>query len=342
MTVTERELLSQPDAWRSLGLRLEHAQVELPLRLNEFDEVIICGSGSSYYLAIALASAVERMVGVRAIATPSCEVLLTPERYLTGKRRRAAITVSRSGESSEAVLAQETFKRDGVVTLAVSCDPNSSLAEKSDHHIDVSEGREDGLVMLRSFTSMLIAFQVLVARQAGVDGPVIDKLAATADDVLARRRAPLAELAAAGKFRRHVFLGSGATYPITSEAALKMQEMAAATTEAYHSLEYRHGPKATAGDDTLVTLFALDDDDHYGPDLLRHLKEYGVTALVIGERPDAFEGIADMVVRLESGLAVHDRLPLYLLPCQLLALETTLAHGKDPDVPRNLTSVVQL
>ena len=39
-----------------------------------------------------------------------------------------------------------------------------------------------------------------------------------------------------------VFLGSGPLYGIAQEGALKLQEMSLSYTQAYHPMEYRHGP----------------------------------------------------------------------------------------------------
>jgi glucosamine 6-phosphate synthetase-like amidotransferase/phosphosugar isomerase protein len=71
------------------------------------------------------------------------------------------------------------------------------------------------------------------------------------------------------------------------------------------------------------------------------LKEYDVTTLVIGEGVEVYQSVADEIVELESGLNQSDRLILTLLPAQLLAFETSLRLGQNPDVSRNLSQVVK-
>jgi glutamine---fructose-6-phosphate transaminase (isomerizing) len=335
--ITKRELLSQPDRWRALLTRT-HEQDWLPrLELNSFDDVLVFGSGSSYYLAMLVAELIERDTGIRARPVPSCEIFLCQERYLHPNGKRGlAIGISRSGESSEALLAADLLKANGFSLLVVGCYETSSLASKADYHLTVPEGQEEGLAMLRSFTSMLLGFQLLLAERS----EKFFNLPRVGERLINDYAHKLSVLANKNDFRRFVFLGSGIHFPLTFETGLKMQEMAIATSEAYHSLEYRHGPKSTAASDTLVTLFALDNDP-YGIDLVRDLKEYDVTTLVIGENVGAYKKVAHEIVELESDLNQADRLVLTLLPAQLLAFETALRLGQNPDVSRNLSQVVK-
>jgi glutamine---fructose-6-phosphate transaminase (isomerizing) len=340
--VTQRELLSQPERWQALLTRTQESDWLPRLELTDFDDILVFGSGSSYYLAMLMAELVERVTRIRARPVPSCEVFLCQERYLNlSGRKGLAIGVSRSGESSEAILAAELFKEKGFSLLVIGCYETSSLAAEADHRLTVPEGQEDGLAMLRSFTSMLLGFQLFLEKQKSseVDSKFY-KLPVVGERLINTYTKTLTALANKRDFRRFVFLGSGIHFPLTFEAGLKMQEMAIATSEAYHSLEYRHGPKSTAASDTLVTLFALDGDT-YSVDLVRDLKGYDVTALVIGENVRAYQKVADETVELESGLAQADRLILTLLPAQLLAFETALRLGQNPDVSRNLSQVVK-
>ena len=338
--VTKRELLSQPERWKALITRANEQEWLPKLELKNFDDILVFGSGSSYYLAMLVAELIETATGIRARPVPSCEVFLCQERYLNLQGRKGlAIGISRSGESSEALVAADLLEANGFSLLVVGCYDSSSMAAKADHRLIVSEGQEEGLVMLRSFTSMLLGFQLFLAGQKN-GASKFYKLPTVGERLLNTYTKRLTSLAHKRDFRRFVFLGSGVHFPLTFEAGLKMQEMAIATSESYHSLEYRHGPKSTAASDTLLTLFALDGDT-YGVDLLRDLKEYDVTTLVIGENVQTYQNVADEIVELESGLNQSDRMILTLLPAQLLAFETSLRLEQNPDVSRNLSQVVK-
>ena len=120
---------------------------------------------------------------------------------------------------------------------------------------------------------------------------------------------------------------------------VQVQEMAIATSETYHSLEYRHGPKATANQDTLITLFAL-SDKHHGRSLARDLKALGVTLVVVGTGSEDYADIADLVVPVPAGLSEGQASVLSLLPIQVMAYETAMRRGQNPDAPANLSKVV--
>lgn len=343
-TITERELHSQPERWGALISRFEAANPLAGLRLQDFDEIVFFGSGSSYYLALILGDLLETATGVRARVLPSCDVFLQRARYIDPARgkRRLGIGISRSGESSEASLAAEVLRAQGVPLVVITCSEGSSLLGYADYPFVIPEGHEDGLVMLRSFTSMVLGFQLALAAEQGQGTSAFSALKDAGAKVLTTFAEPLARLAQKTDFDRFVFLGSGLTYPLALESALKMQEMSIVTSEAYHGLEYRHGPKSTADERTLVVLFARDADDTFDLDLLRDLKVYGVSTLVIGENLDRFAPHADLSAELGSGLPEAARLVLELLPVHLVALETALRLDRNPDAPRNLTQVVRL
>jgi fructoselysine-6-P-deglycase FrlB-like protein len=141
---------------------------------------------------------------------------------------------------------------------------------------------------------------------------------AAADDTARALAEPLpARLIAAEQV---TFLGTGWTYGLAQEAALKMREAAIAWTEAYPAMEYRHGPVSITGPGRAVWMF--------------------------GTLPD---GLTEEVART-SGTLVADSPegagPLDpmadLVRAQRLAVAVAESHGLDPDRPRHLSRSVVL
>src|SRR5436309_1417979 len=60
--------------------------------------------------------------------------------------------------------------------------------------------------------------------------------------------------------RQFTFLGTGWTYGLANEAALKLREAAGMWTEAYPAMEYRHGPVSVTGSESVVWLFGPPPD----------------------------------------------------------------------------------
>ncbi len=338
-TVTWTELISQPDAWENLMARLKRGDGVPDFGFEKYDEVLLLGSGSSYYLAMAAADWLRRRVaGPEFRALPSCEVILD-EREIKGRAgvKRLAIGFSRSGESSELIIALQALKGAGCPTLGIGCTENSSLMKVADQTLYLPEGHEDGLIMLRSFTCMLLSIQYLFGSKE--DRAALAKLPAAGRRILGEFADASEAIANRRAFDRFVFLASGPLYPIAVEASLKIQEMSISTSEAYHSLEYRHGPKATANQNTLVALLPLSDSD-YGLPLARDLKALGATLMVTGAGAEDYAGIADLSIAAPEGLSDAQASLLALMPLQIMAYATALRRGNDPDAPANLSKVV--
>ena len=332
-TTTWRELISQPDIWSGLIARLDSGALALPVNVADFDEFLLLGSGTSYYLALSVADWMRRR-GLNARAVPSCEVLLDPFESRASGLRRLAIGFSRSGRSTELILANRKLSGAGFTTLGISCTASSDLLAEADHGLLVAEGHEDGLVMLRSFSAMLIAAQWLF-------GDATDQLNLSRLPDIGRttmgQEAVLRQLAHQAPYDRFVFLGSGSSYPLALESALKIQEMAIATSEAYHSLDYRHGPTACVTAMTAVVLFALSDRTH-GLALVRDIKALGATVIVIGHDAAAYDAVADLTLALDIDDAAGSA--AIMLPVQIFAFATALRRKQNPDAPVNLSKVV--
>lgn len=337
--ITWSELISQPRAWERLLERLESGDNLPDIDPDAFDEIVLLGSGTSYYLALAAADWIRRRHRHPVVrAVPSCEVMLdTEESTARHGEKRLAIVFSRSGESSEVLLALKTLKLAGFTTLAVGCTERSNMMALAHFTLHIAEGHEDGLVMLRSFTSMLIAVQYLFGTTQ--DRAALRLLPEAGRKIIETRSDDIRMLANRAAFDRFVFLASGPGYPIAVEASLKIQEMSISTSEAYHSLEYRHGPKATADANTLIALIPI-SDAAYGLPLARDLKALGATLLVSGAGAEDYAGVADLAIDAPKGLTQAQASALALLPLQIMAFATAIRRGNDPDSPVNLSKVV--
>ena len=56
-----------------------------------------------------------------------------------------------------------------------------------------------------------------------------------------------------------ITLGQGINYGIANECMNKMKEMSLSNSEAYYTLEYRHGPMSLADDKTMIILLGNED-----------------------------------------------------------------------------------
>jgi glucosamine--fructose-6-phosphate aminotransferase (isomerizing) len=142
---------------------------------------------------------------------------------------------------------------------------------------------------------------------------------------------------------RIFFLGAGPLYGVASEAMLKTKEMSLSYSEAYHPLEFRHGPMSMVNERTLVVGLLSDTGLAEEHRVLQDMQRLGARTLALVEDGSMLAGgRPDHVAEMRSGLGEWERLPLYLPVLQLLAYHRAIAKGLDPDQPNNLDAVVFL
>lgn len=336
---TLNEILSQPAAWSAALQVFDDCQAEaLDLWATaEFDQVIVTGCGSTYYLSLA-AKQLLRLSGVDARAVPASELLLRPATVCLPGLRYLLLTISRSGTTTETLRAQENFAQQGGTVICITCDSSSPLAQSADLAMAVDAAQERSVAQTRSFSSMLVLAQLLAdalgGQAAGASAGLPVACAALLDSCADMMRS----LGSAERLGSFFFLGAGALYGIACEAMLKMKEMSLAHSEAFHPLEFRHGPMSLVGADSLVIGLVSPGAAQHELRVLREMADMGATVLVISQCHSQFEHHIALPADLPAAYAPA----LHLPPLQLLAYWRALKNGCDPDQPQHLSAVISL
>lgn len=291
MSFVEIETASQPDCWRrAADLAPSHATA-LPA---SGERIAVVGCGTSFYMAQAYAALREESGQGESDAFAASE-------FPARRRYDRVVALTRSGTTTE-VLALLDRLRGTTPTVAVTADPDTPVMTSADAVVVLDFADEQSVVQTRFATTLL----TLLRAHLGLHTEAVVRDAETA---LAE---PLPEgLLDCSQF---TFLGRGWTAGLANEAALKMKEASLSWTEAYASMEYRHGPISIATTGTATWTFGA------APEGLRE------QVLATGAR------------WVESGLD-----PLAeLVRVQRLAIARAAARGLDPDSPRHLTRSVVL
>lgn len=337
---TLREIMSQPDVWAEALSAFDPHERRLQswLASRAFDLVIVTGCGSTYYLALT-AARLLRQAGCHALACPASELLLHRKSVCLPGHPYLLLSVSRSGTTTETVRAQEQFKsRIGGPVLTITCDSVSPLAQDADLAIAIDAAQEKSVAQTRSFSSMLVVVQQLAARIAGQDLAAGRPLPVFCRYLLERCGDLARSLAENNAFEKFFFLGSDALYGIACEAMLKMKEMSLSYSEAYHTLEFRHGPMSMVGADSLVIGLISPETAKQEIRVLDEMADMGATVLAIARTHIENH----QYVRLPADLPSWCMPVLYLPVLQLLAYHRAIFQGCDPDQPHNLSAVVSL
>lgn len=245
------------------------------------------------------------------------------------------VTVSQSGGSPDLVASALAAREAGAVTLAVTNNAGSPLAEISEFHVDVLAGPERALPATKTYTAELLSLYLLVRGLRGEGGEAAEGLPELAEQVLGRRDEVRA-LAERYRFAQRLVLTSrGYGYPTAREAALKLMETSYVPASPFSGADLLHGPLAMV--DNVSPVIAVVPDGKGGEALqpvLDRLRGRGADLVVFGRQ--------EQVEAASAGFALPPGVPeelqpvLEILPLQQLAHEVAIARGQDPDAPRAL------
>ena len=335
------DIRSQPAAWtQALEVVGQHAAVLQDVSERPFSEVVYTGCGSTYYLTVAAAALHRRLVGSAARAVPAGELMLDPDRVQPGS---LMIALSRSGQTTETVRAVEAHARAGGGTLvSVTCRQENELARHAQIDLRLPAAYESSVAQTRSFSSMWLATSLMIATFAGRSDISTDmaNLPALCAGLITRAEPATAAIAADADLDRVYVLGSGVRYGLACEGSLLLKELALTDSEAFHFLEFRHGPIAMVTPRTLVIGLMDERGDELELSVLRDARAIGAHVLVLGDEPRHVDG----ATLLDLGAACEPDAysGLFLPPLQLLALARATAAGLDTEHLRNLSAVIEL
>jgi len=342
---TIAEILSEPATWAACLQRMEKTG-ELK-RLNEelsrTIEWVFIGCGSSFYLAQAAATSWAILTGEKARAIPASEILLFPQTFVLPCQ---PVVISRSGHTSEAVEAAEYLEKTlKIPTLAITCGTDTPIQKVATHCIVLPEADEKSTVMTRSFTSMLLVLQSLAAIR-GKRRDFLDKITKLPEQMASRLSGiheTVKSLTKAHTFADYVFLGQGPFFGIAQESMLKVKEMSCSYAQSFHTLEFRHGPKAIVSPETLITFILSESGLNAEAAVLEEIKALGgKTFAICNVASAAVRRASDYLVELSLEAPEAARPAASVIPGQLLGFYTGLKKGLNPDEPRNLSRVVML
>jgi glutamine---fructose-6-phosphate transaminase (isomerizing) len=338
---TFHEITSQPQIWQHALTAFNDKESELAALFenNTFDNIIVTGCGSTYYLALTAARLIQKFSYRPARAYPASEIVLYPDATLNANDNTLLIAVSRSGTTSETVRALNVFRERGMgKILTVTCNAQTPLAQGADMFIAIEAAQEQSVAQTRSFSSMCVVVQQIAAflgKQNLTASANLPTICQTLLDMYSTLAQALGENPQIQKF---FFLGADTLYGIAAEAMLKMKEMSLSYSEVFHTLEFRHGPMSMVGADSLVVGLVSASSAEYELQVLKEMQAKGTTILAIAQAATEFE----------RTIVLPDNVPswtvpiLYLPTLQLVAYHRSLFNQQDPDNPHNLTAVISL
>jgi glucosamine--fructose-6-phosphate aminotransferase (isomerizing) len=337
----ETEICEQPEVLgRLLAAEVPSAQrLAAAMRERDIQYIMIAARGTSDNAGRYGNYLFSAMNGLPvALATPSLfSIYHTPPRF----GPCLVLGISQSGQSPDIVSVLTEARRQGVLTAAITNEPDSPLAAAADQLIELHAGPEQSVAATKTYTAQLAAIALLSAVLSG-DPAHLQALQAVpeaAQQTLALS-AQVQRIAERYRFAdRCVVLGRGYNYATAFEVALKLKETNYIASEPYSPADFLHGPLAMLDESYPVIIIAPSGQVS---------EEMRAAMTRIAERGAEIWVISDEAATLREGhlsLRLPTTLPEWLsplvtvIPGQLLALYLSLERGDNPDHPRALKKV---
>ncbi len=326
-----RELIeSQSEAWEQV-LRED-------LTWPFTGRVLCIGSGSSYHAALTTAF-LARKSGLDVTAMPTQDVILEGGSALSPFDD--VVVISRSGETTEALLAADMARAYGKQVWTVTCRDDAPLLSHAENSLALPYAHDHTVVMIRSFTCMLLAFERVLARGNSEVMETLEHMVSESHDFVGAAHTVIGQVMDPLP-RRVYILGAGVRHGIALEGALKALEMSNENASAYGPLEFRHGPWGSLTDQDLVVVLGETRYGYYERQVVRDLAERTPHLLVVAQESWAGrETLPGEKIVLPEGDGLWLG-PLAAVPLQWLAFEWALGLGRNPDMPQNLEPVVNI
>ena len=252
------------------------------------------------------------------------------------------VGISQSGQSPDIVSVIEEGRRQGALTLAITNDSDSPLAEAAELVVETVAGPERAVAATKTYTTQLTAIAMLSVALSGdaEQREWLGRLPSLVEDAL-NLDETIKEASSRYRYMEEcVVLGRGYNYATAHEWSLKLKELAYVVAEPYSSADFQHGPVALARQGFPV--FAVVPGGTIDQEIIKLL-----TRLVQEEKVEllAISSEGSALALANTPLQLPERLPEWITPipaiapAQLFCYHLTQAKGYNTEGPRGLSKV---
>lgn len=354
---TAGEIAQQPKLWKRLVRELIGRKKEIEAFMETVSQeknlrIVTTGAGSSAFIGETFQFLLAEELGIYTENIHTTDIISAPQGVLFDTPT-LLISYARSGESPESLAAVQFAEKriSKLYQIIFVCDTGSSLA-KAGYNMERTlvlgmppESCDKGFAMTSSVSCMSIAtwcvFHYQEMEQYGKYVDALAKSAAEQMDGLAESARQIAK----EKYRRIIWLGTGALKGLAREAAVKSMELSNGYVHAGYdgAAAFRHGPKTVINEETLTVHFLSENkySRNYDLDLAREVIREKQGNLVAIVRPEA-DGMElpgkdhEAVYCLPECLPKDSGMGAYLFSLvfsQLLSMEKSLELGCPTDNP---------
>ncbi len=335
------EIKSQKEVIKSTISKYYEIEPELLNYFKGNKKVYFIGCGSSYHVGLIAKFVYDALSNNKSECFPSSEFIIYPDNYIRDSDKESIfILLSRTGKSTETVIASEIINRFKGNSIAITTFPNSELKKECDYSIVLDMAQEKSITATRSVTSstvMLLCSIFTIFNKKSL----IEKMLHFNDEFFKNFKKYsdiISSLIMKNDINRFVFLGSGSFFGVAKEAELKVKEMSLTNTESCFPLEYRHGHKAIIDSKSLIIIFISKAGLEYEMIAAKELKNLGARVLIIDDclTSTKFKNNYNYIINTGLGLEEPHKAIFFQIFGQLIGYHQASKKGINPSNPKNL------
>jgi glutamine---fructose-6-phosphate transaminase (isomerizing) len=314
------------------------------IRKNKPDEIVFIACGSSYWLSLSSAMTMTEKTGIRCMAVKSGDIVLNPEYYQTLFKKPLVIAPSRSGSTSETLMAIALFKKwYSAPVLSIVGFENAPILAISDMTLELNWINEISICQTRAFSNLYMA-SLMIGTILGKDEKLMDML----ENYLKRFIQVRTRIDKQVKSLIHdlpdykalCIIANGKQYGVAIEGAYINVEMAQFPSHYYGTLELRHGPIVMIDSNYLTFIFCKDKPNDYEVKLIAEIKKAGgETAIIAAEDANANADFS-FIYGTKSEPEIVALFGVFVL--QALAYYKAVQLGLNPDQPKELVQWIKI
>lgn len=293
--------------------------------------VVFTGMGSSYAAAIPAVMYLNKS-GIPALVVSSSTLVYYETNLLD--LARLLVVVSQSGESAEVVRLMENIKvnRNSTVTVGVTNEPSSQLAQMADFQLYLNAGTE-ATVTSKSYTATVMLLMLLA------EGLVQDSrkqcfeqfehAVESLSDFLTGWRSHVEDIGDFIGDPDYLYLiARGPSLATIEEGALIIKELAKLPAEGIEGGAFRHGPIEIV-DEGFTSIVVSHQGVTYdrGFRLSKQIADFGGKVLLVSNKLQKLENSHIMQVLVAEGLTEYVAPIVDIVPVQVLAAHLAIKRG---------------
>jgi glucosamine--fructose-6-phosphate aminotransferase (isomerizing) len=178
-----------------------------------------------------------------ALATPSVHTLYESPPNLG---HALVVGISQSGKSEDIHRVIADARKQNALTVSITNDPDSPLAQAAEYHINLMTGTELSIAATKTYTAQLAAVAMLMTSLVDRSelNEILTKLPNFTKETLTLSK-PIRDWVERYRYmERFVTIGRGYNYCTAIEISLKIKELCYIVGDGYSEADFRHGPFA--------------------------------------------------------------------------------------------------